>query len=693
MTGNVGRYEILDKIGEGGFAIVYRGRDTQLDRLVALKELRPALLKDAAWVNKFRQEAKTVARLDHPHIVTIHDVYQTADRLFLVMALVDGPSLDVLLRQKRLSWAEAMSMITAVAQGLDYAHANDILHRDLKPANILLDSKRGPMLSDFGLAKLATEYSLSSSGTIVGTPHYIAPEIWEGQQFTPQADIYALGCIIFEMITGEKAFKGDTPPAIMMAHFKPLVMPQVWPAGVPPQLTDILLKTLTANPTDRFPNANDLVQTLKSFNGGPTDTQPSSQDNLDLTVPPSTTPSPVNPSSEVASSSPQPANQPYEREKAVSDLLLHNQQLQEQVELLKETLTKEREATEEKLKAVTTPVPTPSPFPQPTPSPWVTKKSNCLWFSALFGLIFTGLVVIGFGFVCSSLENMTNSLVDVANNSVLAETIGNILPDVEIGETVTEAINLPRPTTEEVINLVIDFDSGELFISPAEETDLSTAPLIAGQAIYNAQQLKPDIISDTEIIRLQTEIGLGLAGFTKPDLRNIWELKIGSSLLNLTIDIEAVQRTNIELGGLAITNLTINEKTSDGDISFSQPNQVPMTELQVNGITSDIDLIGLANSRAEKIIINGGLGNHKLDFSGELQEDMTVIVMNDVNQLTIVVPENIKAQLVVDEEDVEVNTKGAWQKEGNDHYRIPGEGPQITINVEMEDGNLRLRNL
>jgi serine/threonine-protein kinase len=185
-------------------------------------------LNDPGSVRDFRREARNIARLDHPNAVTIYDVDEVQQRLFIVMQLVDGSSLaELLARQGRLSWSETVEMITAVAEGLDYAYTRGVLHRDLKPANILFDSNHGPMLSDFGLAKLIGEAgtSVTAGGGIVGTPHYIAPEVWEGRGTTRQSDLYALGCILYEMLTGEKVFPGETPPAAMMAHFRPLTLP------------------------------------------------------------------------------------------------------------------------------------------------------------------------------------------------------------------------------------------------------------------------------------------------------------------------------------------------------------------------------------------------------------------------------------------------------------------------------------
>ncbi len=265
-NGEPGRYEILEKIGEGGFAIVYRARDTKLDRLVALKELRSLLLQDINWVKRFQREAKTIARLDHPRIVTVHDVYETQEQLFIVMRLVDSPGLEELITTRGLlPWSEVLKIITAVAEGLDYAHTQGILHRDLKPANILMDSERGPLLSDFGLSKLVGENSMSKTGDIVGTPHYIAPEAWEGQAATPQTDIYALGCILYEMLTGDKVFKGETPPTVMLAHFKRPELPKVWPKGVPSGVTNVLKIALAKEPADRYGTAAEMAKTLANL--------------------------------------------------------------------------------------------------------------------------------------------------------------------------------------------------------------------------------------------------------------------------------------------------------------------------------------------------------------------------------------------------------------------------------------------
>ncbi|MCB0192292.1 MAG: protein kinase [Anaerolineae bacterium] len=277
----LGRYELLNEIGRGGFATVYCARDTVLGRLVALKELKAALLTETSGIKRFRREAKLIAHLDHPHIVPIYDVGQAQGRHFIVMRLIEGQSLaDRLAEQKRLTWPEAVALLADVATGLDYAHRRGILHRDLKPANILLDPERGPLLSDFGLAKLEHDQSISQSGRVVGTTHYIAPELWDGQPATPQTDIYALGCMLYEMLTGEKIFAGETPVSIMRAHFQPLTLPEQWPADVPTGINHVLMRALAMQPDQRYASAAELVAALTELTEGDTvdsNRQPDSQ--------------------------------------------------------------------------------------------------------------------------------------------------------------------------------------------------------------------------------------------------------------------------------------------------------------------------------------------------------------------------------------------------------------------------------
>lgn len=262
----LGKYRILGEIGKGGFATVYRALDTTLDREVALKVLDPLLMRDATWVTRFQREAKAVARLKHPHIVTIYEIGEAEGRLHIAMELVEGPALNQrIAEQGRLPWDEAMEILSQVAGALDYAHSQKVLHRDLKPANILLDPLKGALLTDFGFARLVGEstVSVSISGGIVGTPAYIAPEVWDGEGTTAQTDLYALACIFYEMVIGQVLFCGPTPMAVMRAHDQGARLPEEWPEGVPGGVVDIMRKALAAQGQDRYDNAVLFVTALK----------------------------------------------------------------------------------------------------------------------------------------------------------------------------------------------------------------------------------------------------------------------------------------------------------------------------------------------------------------------------------------------------------------------------------------------
>jgi WD40 repeat protein len=260
-----GKYQIEAEIGRGGFGTVYRALDTGLERQVALKILDPLLMRDNGWVMSFRKEARVTARLEHPHIVPVYEIGEERERLFIAMKLIEGGSLATHILQKgALSWEESLRIVQEVASALDFAHGRQVAHRDLKPGNILLGPD-GCVLTDFGFARLLGDnsMSLSLSGGVVGTPPYMAPEIWEGRRDAgKQADVYALGCILYEMVTGQVLFNGDTPPAIMLAHFKPLALPATWPVGVPAGLGEILSVALSQEPDTRYAGAGEMAQAL-----------------------------------------------------------------------------------------------------------------------------------------------------------------------------------------------------------------------------------------------------------------------------------------------------------------------------------------------------------------------------------------------------------------------------------------------
>ena len=264
---HISKYQVVEKIGHGGFATVYRAHDTVLEREVALKVLDPLLMRDGAFVERFQREARSAARLEHPQIVPIYDVGEGAGRLFISMRLIRGPSLAQYLAEKeRLSWKETLRILNEVGDALAYAHEEGIIHRDLKPDNILLDERSGALLTDFGFARLVGTSSLtqSISGGIVGTPAYIPPEIWEGATARPATDVYALACVIYEMLTGKILFGGETPMAIMRAHDRGANLPEEWPMDIPSDARSVLLQALTRKPEQRYASIQAFLEALNA---------------------------------------------------------------------------------------------------------------------------------------------------------------------------------------------------------------------------------------------------------------------------------------------------------------------------------------------------------------------------------------------------------------------------------------------
>ena len=264
----LGRYTILAELGRGGFATVYRALDPHLEREVALKVMHPVLLSDPPFSQRFRREAKALAALRHPNIIIVHEVNQAEGRMFIAMDLANGPSLDRFIRERGvIPFEETVALLKPVCAALDYAHGQGVVHRDLKPANILLDRDRGALLTDFGMARLmgGSSASMSLSGGIMGTPAYIAPEIWEAEAARPEADIYSLGCIVFEMLTGAELFTGESPMHIMRAHDKGPRFPSAWPEDMPPGIEEVLGKALDHQPENRYPSAGNFWQALQDL--------------------------------------------------------------------------------------------------------------------------------------------------------------------------------------------------------------------------------------------------------------------------------------------------------------------------------------------------------------------------------------------------------------------------------------------
>jgi serine/threonine protein kinase len=253
---SLGRYHILEQLGEGGMATVYKAYDTRLERDVAVKVIRKSAFSQEVverMLKRFEREAKALARLTHPNIVGVIDYGEYEGSPYLVMPYLPGGTLKQRLG-KPIPWQDAARTLLPISRALQFAHEQSIVHRDVKPANILITLSGEPMLTDFGIAKiLETDEvtALTSTGMGVGTPEYMAPEQWAGNA-GPQTDIYALGVVLYEMITGRKPYIADTPPAIMLKQAtEPLPPPEKYVPGLPEAVEKVLLKAL-AKPENRY---------------------------------------------------------------------------------------------------------------------------------------------------------------------------------------------------------------------------------------------------------------------------------------------------------------------------------------------------------------------------------------------------------------------------------------------------------
>jgi serine/threonine-protein kinase len=262
-----GRYRLLELLGEGGMARVYKGQDTLLERTVAIKVLREQFAADPQVLALFQGEARAAARLSHPHIVAVYDVGEERGRPYIVMEYVEGPSLkEVLDREGPLSVSRVVEIARQVCAGLQYAHERGIVHRDIKPHNILLPPHGLAKIADFGIARALGAASVTQPGTVFGSPYYLSPEQARGEECTPASDIYSLGAVLYEAATGRPPFQGDSPVATALKHVNesPLPPQQANPR-VPPGLAAIIMRALAKDPRARFATAGDMGQALASY--------------------------------------------------------------------------------------------------------------------------------------------------------------------------------------------------------------------------------------------------------------------------------------------------------------------------------------------------------------------------------------------------------------------------------------------
>jgi len=271
----LGKYRVLESLGRGGMARVYRAYHPQLDRYVAIKVLRSELIEDdlpneESWYARFQREAQSVAALRHPNIVQVFDFDAEDDVYYMVMELLEGDTLktrlnDVRIRGEQIPWGEIVRIMLDALDGLAYAHSERMIHRDIKPANILLSKNGQAVIGDFGIAHIIGGTRHTASGALMGTLHYMAPE--QGMEGTCDArsDIYSLGIVFYEMLTQRTPFDADTPLAILMKHIHdPLPLPRQINPDIPEPFERIVLKALAKDPASRYQSAEAMAQALRA---------------------------------------------------------------------------------------------------------------------------------------------------------------------------------------------------------------------------------------------------------------------------------------------------------------------------------------------------------------------------------------------------------------------------------------------
>ncbi len=272
LTGQtLGKYQIVERLGRGGMADVYKAYQPGLDRYVAIKVMHPHLADQPEFIKRFEREARAVARLRHQYIIQVFDFDVQDERYFMVMEYVEGSRTlkevlaDLSAKGERLTLAQILSIIAKIADALDYAHHQGMIHRDVKPSNILMPDADNPLLSDFGIARLAGLAGLTATNMSIGTPAYMAPELGKGEQASAQSDIYALGIVLYECLTGAPPYDADTPFGVILKHINaPLVLPHTVISNLPDDVERIILKSLAKDPADRYASAGQMRDALKA---------------------------------------------------------------------------------------------------------------------------------------------------------------------------------------------------------------------------------------------------------------------------------------------------------------------------------------------------------------------------------------------------------------------------------------------
>lgn len=266
------RYEILELVGVGGMAKVYKARCHRLNRLVAIKILREDLAQDTEFRRRFHDEAQAVAMLSHPNIVAVYDVSRSSELEYIVMELIDGITLKQYMQKKgnKLNWREALHFITQITKALGHAHSRGIIHRDIKPHNVMVLRDGSVKVADFGIARVVSGGHSTLTQEALGSVHYISPEQARGSHIDARSDLYSAGVVLYEMITGRLPFEGDTPVSVAIQHINSIPLsPREIDPTIPEALEAITMKAMAPNPDDRYPSADAMLADLEEFRKNP----------------------------------------------------------------------------------------------------------------------------------------------------------------------------------------------------------------------------------------------------------------------------------------------------------------------------------------------------------------------------------------------------------------------------------------
>ena len=263
-----GRYELFERIGEGGMSVVYKAKDKLLNRFVAIKILKPQFINDSKLIDSFRRESQAAASLSHPNIVNIYDVGREGNIHYIVMELIEGKTLsDYIKEQGAMSYPKVIALSKQIAAALSFAHKNHIIHRDVKPHNIMITPNGTAKITDFGIAKAVNAATIvDNTDGIIGSVHYFSPEQARGGYVDEKSDIYSLGIVMYEMLTGQVPFDGDNPVNIALMHINgEMIPPSKLVDGVPPALEHIIMKCTDKYPINRYASADELIEALNNL--------------------------------------------------------------------------------------------------------------------------------------------------------------------------------------------------------------------------------------------------------------------------------------------------------------------------------------------------------------------------------------------------------------------------------------------